>query len=390
MPSRHQPEPARPAGRNIALTNVRRFDGRTLQPGATVVISGGRIGTDPAGAEVIDGAGGVLLPGLIDAHVHLDGPGALAELAGYGVTTVLDMASVPEETAALAAGERGGTPGQADFRSAGIPAIAPGSLHSHFPGIGQRGLVTGPDDARRFVADRVAVGSDYIKIVVGSPFADHDQATVDALVAAAHEHGKLVVAHASAVAAVAKAQQAGADILTHAPLDQPLGADLVARAAAAGQVIVPTLTMMERIVEQLAPPGTAYANARASVAALYQAGVPILAGTDANATPGSPARVPHGASLHRELELLVQAGLPAADVLRAATEGPARYFGLADRGAIAPGLRADLVLIDGDPLSDIRATRSIRRVWCDGIEVQPRTQEGRNLCASPMSATGSA
>ena len=119
-------------------------------------------------------------------------------------------------------------------------------------------------------------------------------------------------------------------------------------------------------------------------------GLPILAGTDASATPGSPARVPHGASLHRELELLVEAGLPAADVLRAATAGPARYFGLAGRGAIEPGLRADLVLVDGDPLSDIRATRSIRRVWCDGIEVQPRTREGRNLCASPMSATGSA
>jgi imidazolonepropionase-like amidohydrolase len=385
MPSQHQPEPGRPAGPKIALTNVRRFDGRTLQPGSTVVISDGRIGTDPAGARMVDGQGGVLLPGLIDAHVHLDGPGRLAELACHGVTTALDMASVPEETAA-----RRGTPGQADFRSAGIPAIAPGSLHSHFPGIGQRGLVTGPDEARQFVADRVAEGSDYIKIVVGSPFADHDQATVDALVAAAHEHGKLVVAHASAVAAVAKAQQAGADILTHAPLDQPLGADLVARAAAAGQVIVPTLTMMERIIEQLAPPGAAYANARASVWALYQAGVPVFAGTDANATPGSPASVPHGASLHRELELLVQAGLPAADALRAATEGPARYFGLADRGRIAPGLRADLVLLDGDPLTDIRATRSIRRVWCDGIVVEPDSQEGRNLCASPTSATGSA
>jgi imidazolonepropionase-like amidohydrolase len=385
MPSQHQPEPARAAGPNIALTNVRRFDGRTLQPGATVVISGGRIGTDPAGAQIVDGEGGVLLPGLIDAHVHLDGPGRLAELARYGVTTALDMASVPEETAAGR-----GTPGEADFRSAGIPAIAPGSLHSHFPGVGQRGLVTGPDDARRFVADRVAEGSDYIKIVVGSPFADHDQATVDALVAAAHEQGKLVVAHASAVAAVAKAQRAGADILTHAPLDQPLGADLVARAAAAGQVIVPTLTMMERIVQQLAPPGAAYANAQASVSALYQAGVPVFAGTDANAAPGSPASVPHGASLHRELELLAEAGLSAADVLRAATEGPARYFGLADRGRIEPGLRADLVLLDGDPLEDIRATRSIRRVWCDGIEVQPDSQEGRKLCASPMSATGSA
>jgi imidazolonepropionase-like amidohydrolase len=373
MPSQHQREAARPPGGPIALTNVRVFDGRALRPAATVVIDGALIGTDPAGAPVIDGGGGVLLPGLIDAHVHLDGPGRLAELARWGVTTALDMASVPEDTAA-----QRGVPGQADFRSAGIPAIAPGSLHSHFPGVGQRGLVTGPGDAKRFVAERIAEGADYIKIIVGSPLADHDQATVDALVAAAHEQGQLVVAHASSAAAVAKAQQAGADILTHAPLDQPLSAGLVAAALAAGRVVVPTLTMMERIVAQLAPPGAAYANARASVSALWQAGVPVLAGTDANAQPGSPATVPHGASLHRELELLAEAGLPPADVLRAATEGPARYFGLADRGKIEPGLRADLVLIDGDPLADIRATRSIRRVWCDGIEVEPSTQEGRN------------
>jgi imidazolonepropionase-like amidohydrolase len=189
---------------------------------------------------------------------------------------------------------------------------------------------------------------------------------------------------------VTKAQRAGADILTHAPLDAPLGADLVARAVAAGQVVVPTLTMMERIVAQLAPPGAAYANAQASVTALHQAGVPVLAGTDANAGPGSPASVPHGESLHRELELLAGAGLPALAVLRAATEGPARYFGLADRGRIEPGLRADLVLIDGDPLADIRASRSIRRVWCDGIEVPTDPREGRNLCALPMSASDSA
>jgi imidazolonepropionase-like amidohydrolase len=386
MPSPHQPEAARPAGGQIALTNVRVFDGRQLRPAATVVIAGGRIGTGPAGAEVvIDGAGGVLLPGLIDAHVHLDGPGRLAELARYGVTTALDMASVPEETAAWR-----GIAGQADFRSSGIPAIAPGSLHSHFPGVGQRGLVTGPDDARRFAADRVAEGADYLKIVVGSPLADHDQATVDALVAAAREHGLLVVAHASSAAAVAKAQRAGADVLTHAPLDQPLGAAALAHAVRAGQVAVPTLTMMETIVSALAPPGAAYESARASVTALHQAGVPVLAGTDANATAGSPAGVPHGASLHRELELLAAAGLPAAEVLRAATELPARYFGLADRGRIEPGLRADLVLIDGDPLADIRATRSIRRVWCDGIEVTPQTRGSGNLCASPMSASGSA
>jgi imidazolonepropionase-like amidohydrolase len=134
--------------------------------------------------------------------------------------------------------------------------------------------------------------------------------------------------------------------------------------------VVPTLTMMEAIVTNLAPPDADYANSRASVAALHEAGVPILAGTDANDSPGTPSRVPHGDSLHRELELLVEAGLSTLDALRAATSRPARYFGLPDRGSIEPGLRADLVLIEDDPLQDIRATRSIRRIWCGGSEVR--------------------
>jgi len=252
----------------------------------------------------------VLLPGLIDAHVHLDGPARLPALTSYGVTTALDMASVPEQTAALR-----GQAGQTDIRSAGIPAIAPGSLHSRIPGVGERGLIAGPDEASRFVADRVAERSDYIKVVVGSRFADHDQATLDALVAAAHAQGKLVVAHASSAASVAKAQAAGADILTHAPLEQVLGPVAAAQAAAFGRVVVPTLTMMEAIV--------------------------------------------------------ANAGLSPLEVLLAATALPARHFGLSDRGTITPGKRADLVLIDGDPLADIRATRSIRRIWCGGIEHEP-------------------
>ena len=197
------------------------------------------------------------------------------------------------------------------------------------------------------MADRVAEGSDYIKIVIGSPGADHDQATVDALVAAAHQHGKRAVAHASSFAAVAKAQHAGVDVLTHVPLDRALDEAAAEQMAADGRILIPTLTMMETLVARLGRPGDGYAAARDSVTAAYRAGVPILAGTDANAD--SPAAVSFGDSLHHELELLVAAGLSGPDALRAATELPARYFGLGDRGAVGPGRRADLVLLGRGP-----------------------------------------
>src|SRR5262249_23712801 len=94
---------------------------------------------------------------------------------------------------------------------------------------------------------------------------------------------------------------------------------------------------------------------------LQSLGVPILAGTDAPSMG-----VAHGVSLHRELELLVAAGLSPAEALAAATAAPAKAFGLSDPGRIARGLRADLVLLDGDPTADIKATRRIVGVWKGG------------------------
>ena len=160
-------------------------------------------------------------------------------------------------------------------------------------------------------------------------------------------------------------------MLTHVPLDKALDETAAATAIADGRILIPTLAMMEGIVVQSAPPGADYAAARESVTVMHRAGVPILAGTDANAAVGVPAAISHGISLHHELELLVDAGLTTLDALRAATTRPARYFGLGDRGVIEPGRRADLVLIDADPLHDITATRSIRRIWCGGAEYVP-------------------
>src|SRR5690606_4563552 len=170
--------------------------------------------------------------------------------------------------------------------------------------------------------------------------------------------------------------------LVHVFQDAPADAGLVALARERGAFVVPTLSVIAAFSgrgddiagdprlrgwlspEQLqslgdgsrfpAPAADLLANAMESVRRLHAAGVPILAGTDAP-NPGTA----HGASLHGELQLLVEAGLTPAEALAAATSVPAKAFGLGDRGRIAPGLRADLVLVNGDPTQDITATRSI-------------------------------
>jgi imidazolonepropionase-like amidohydrolase len=150
-----------------------------------------------------------------------------------------------------------------------------------------------------------------------------------------------------------------------------------------GLIASPTLVMMRGTSESLGRrpllrilatlriiPRPDYANSRASVRRLHEAGVPILAGSDANADPATPFSPPHGESLHTELGLLVDAGLTPVEALRAATSRAADAFGLTDRGAVEPGRRADLVLVDGDPTTDIRAAQRIKHVWAGGVRVR--------------------
>ncbi|MEE4546629.1 amidohydrolase family protein [Streptomyces sp. V4-01] len=358
----HAQEATAGFGEKVALTDVRVFDGQNLTAARTVVIDNGLIGVSALGARTIDCEGAVLLPGLIDAHIHLQDVDTLAALAGHGVTTGLDMACFPPSLVTSLRRRRGLT----DIRSAGTPAVAPGSPQSRLPTFPASGVVNGPDQALRFVQQRIAEGSDYIKIIVDVPGLSEE--TVRALTTTAHAFGKAVMAHATYAATVDEALDAGVDMVHHVPLDTALTAAAAARYVAGGAISVPTLTMMEGF-GALGIPGLSYAAAEDSVAALHRAGVRILAGTDSNLTPGIPVQPAFGLSLHHELELLVAAGLTTREALGAATYLPAQSFGLRDRGAIRPGYRADLVLIDGDPLADITATRAVRRVWAGGVEV---------------------
>jgi len=383
------------------IQDVRVFDGAAAREHRAVLVRDGVIadadyrGAVPAGARVVAGAGRTLLPGLIDAHVHafqhLDLP------LVFGVTTQVDMftsvAIMQETSKAMAAGRNGG---QADLFSAGTLITAPGGHGTEFT-LPIPTLAKGADP-QAFVDARIAEGSHFIKIVMEEGFGEHrmnslDAATVKTLVEAAHKRGKLAVVHVSNLKNARAALEAGADGLAHLFLGNAIApedaAGLAQLAGTRGAFVIPTFSVLESAAgvkprdllddpgvtalldkEERTTLGTGYSPTarpalltatKAMTAALRRAGVTLLAGTDAG-----NAGTQYGASLHHELASLVDAGLSPAEALAAATSAPATVFKLGKRGRIAAGYKADLVLVDGNPLQDIAATRRIVEVWKDG------------------------
>ncbi|HSS50345.1 MAG TPA: amidohydrolase family protein, partial [Thermoanaerobaculia bacterium] len=222
------------------------------------------------------------------------------------------------------------------------------------------------------------------------------------------------VVHISTEEAATEALEAGADGLVHIFTDRAPEPGFIALAVKRKAFVTPTLTVVEGTTgvasgqsltddPRLAPYLTAeeiqnlrkhfpkhgelhFQNALDAVRQLKAAGVPILTGTDAP-NPGTA----HGPSIHRELDLLVQAGLSPAEALAAATSVPARIFGLKDRGRIEPGLRADLVLVKGDPTANVTASRDIVKVWKIGQEISRPKAAKVETAATPAAqvpATG--
>ena len=126
-----------------------------------------------------------------------------------------------------------------------------------------------------------------------------------------------------------------------------------------------TLLKNERYAQAM-PKGAKLDISLKNVGIMHGAGIPVLAGTDSN--PYGMG-VNHGQAIHEEIALLVQAGMEPIEALKASSSSTAKYFNLTDRGRIVPGLKADLVLVEGDPTSNIADTRKIKKVWKDGVEL---------------------
>ncbi len=387
---------------SFVIRNARIFDGKKVSSRGDVWVQDGQIKAvgknvkAPADLEVIDANGDTLLPGLIDSHAHVWAD-ALTQALIFGVTTELDMFTDPHYAANVKKEQAEDKDlNMADLRSAGYLATAPGGHGTEY-GIPVPTLRS-PDEAQAWVDARLAEGSDYIKIIYDdfSTYGGHrptlSKETMKAVIDAAHKRGKLAVVHIGDQQGAKDAINAGADGLAHLFADSEPSSDFGQMAAAHHVFVVPTLTVLESVsgtpsgeslatdprlepylapdnianLKQSFPKFPAHPNekyAESAVRQLIAAHVPVLAGTD-SPNPGTA----HGASIHRELELLVRSGMTPEQALTSATSVPAKAFHLDDRGEIAPGKRADLLLVKGDPTRDITATRDIVAVWKLGVK----------------------
>jgi imidazolonepropionase-like amidohydrolase len=410
----------------LVLAGGRLIDGYGGTPleNAVVVIEGNKItavgveGTIaiPPGARVIDTNGHTVMPGLMDMHVHLmilgHGdydhwdrtypsqfrdvimPISAKQLLMAGVTTARDLGAPLEDIVAVKRRiERGEIPGPRMFVSGPFLQKSNTPLDARF-----RWIVKDPEDARRKVRTIVEGGADVIKLI------DQDQMTLEevkAIVDEAHKHGKHVAAHAHRSEEIRQGLRAGVDCFEHTGLATKPGYDddvlQMMRERNATLFWCPTMEGLflsaetlrnpERIDDQRLKrdlPPELYADVHRSIKdpqrldyfrlvsrriptlpnkfrQLRESGVTIIVGTDS----GIPLNF-HFDSTWRELKTMVDLGMPPMEAIRAATFWPAQLLKQPNLGTIAPGKLADVIVVDGDPLTDMSALRHVLHVVKDG------------------------
>jgi imidazolonepropionase-like amidohydrolase len=402
------PEAAKPAGPGtlpvIALVGGRVqtapdtaaiADGVVVVEG-TVITAVGRRGDVrvPPGAVVLDCAGATVSAGFWNSHVHFTQPvweaadsapaerlaaGLRAMLTSYGFVRVVDTGSAPPNTLALRRRIDGGEiPGPAILTAGG--GLVPGGgtpfylLPTRLPEIAQ------PADAEPLVATMIGLGADVVKLFTGS-YADRGRivvmpvAVVRAAVEAAHRRNRIVLAHPSNSAGARVAVEGGVDVLAHtfpSEVDGPWDRTLPGTMREHSTGLIPTLKLWPYELGRLGLPSDivqrVLATGEEQVRAFAGLGGQVLFGTDVGyMTDYDPTD---------EYVYLQRAGLSHAQILTALTTAPASRFGQAARtGRLAPGLAADLTVVDGDPTTDIRALARVRYALRSGRVIFDRSRQ---------------
>jgi imidazolonepropionase-like amidohydrolase len=384
-----------------------------------------------AGAQVIDYQGKTVIPGLISDHSHVgqvDGTGnsaqnynrpnilrQLRQYEVYGVTTIMALGLNGDLFYPLRAELHDGKIDGADLfgadRGLGIPDGAPPAPPISLPET-QLYRVSTPQQAVQAVDEMATRHPDLIKLWLddfhGSLRVKMQPDVYKAIIDEAHKKGIRVAAHIYYLADAKDVVNAGVDIIAHGVRDQAVDAEFIRSMKERAVWYIPTIDLDESsylfaeypawlsrpfVQRALQPALRAQIDdpawraktlsnqkqvetAKASVAinkrnlkTLYDAGVKIGFGTDSGAVP---LRVP-GFAEHRELELFVESGLTPVQAIDVATHNAAALLRLSDRGIIAPGMLADLVVVDGNPDADIENVHKIAAVWHRGklVSVRP-------------------
>jgi imidazolonepropionase-like amidohydrolase len=391
----------------LVIVGGRVWDGTGSEPRAgTVVVRDGRIaaiqGSDaalPAGAARVDADGGLVMPGLIDCHVHLTSSGAAnyelqrlkdtvplttmkaaaaaRTMLMAGFTTVRDLSAPAFVNVGVRDAFNEGLAVGPRVLAAGMSLTVPGghgdSYYRPDVDVNREGIVNGPDEARRTVREWVKMRVDLIKLLVtGGVMTDGSEVgalqwTPDELVAAigaAHQLGKKVAGHCHGGIGVKEAVRAGIDTIEHGTMLDEEAVDLMAKQ---GTFHVPTIIAGHQIVVH----GTAGGIAphvvrkgeqigewhRKSVRMSHDMGVKVAFGTDC----GTPFNRPGGNAY--ELELMTECGFTPAEALVSATKIAAEACGLSDTiGTLAEGKIADVIVVQGNPLDDIKQMQDLARI----------------------------
>jgi imidazolonepropionase-like amidohydrolase len=416
----------------VLLRDVRLIDGTgapvrehvslLLQNGRIEKIGGAEMSA-PKGVQVRDLAGKTVMPGLISAHSHLglivdDAESSatgytrenvttqLKQFEQYGVTTIMSLGAnrdlVYELREEQRTGRLGGTTILTAGRGIGVPGGAPGLLVV----ADQIYRPATTDEARKDVDELAAHHADIVKIWVDKVHGTVPEMKPEiyrAVIDEAHQKGLRVASHEYALEDAKQLVADGVDVLAHSVRDQAVDDAFIQSMKQHKVWYVPTFTVDEsffvygerpafmeseffqqaagpKLMARFNAPGYAekinqdsqtaqhrkdFAIGQQNLKRLFDAGVNIGFGTDSGALPG---RIP-GFAEHHELELMVQAGLTPMQAITAATGENAKLLHSIDRGTIAVAKRADLLILDGNPLTDIRNTQKIFAVYHDGRSV---------------------
>ena len=387
--------PGEASDRALAIRGGTLYDGTDARPreGITVVIEKGEITCAkrgcgvPVGATIIDATGRAVLPGLTDLHMHFGAPtgddltqSLPVMLWGYlrhrpevrrsllesGVTTIRsvgdDAGTLPNTQAWLEDGTLAGprilAVGPIFTAPGGHPA---GTIYRDQPHLISGGTrqVDTPDAARSEVRRLVEAGVQGIKLVYddgGGAVPKLDKMVMQAVVSEAAYHKLWGAAHTGTNEDIADVVTAGVTTVEHGSHREALSESTLTLLAKKGVVYIPTLA----VIEALAPDSLPLASA--NTLAAFDAGVPVGVGSD---TQGE--RMAFGSSTHREIELLMLAGLPGVEALRGATSIAAAAMNRENElGTLTVGARADVVIVGADPWEDASALSDVMLVVQDG------------------------